>query len=571
MEWKKRTNLTSIEKIVEQNVKMPIDEFLNPPSDPYLTNLGEAVAFAKEVMKTTDDVTIVGDYDADGVCSSTILSIAVKEYTGKEPKIRIPRRFSEGYGLSMKIIDEIDDGLIITVDNGIAAIEQIKAAKNKGLKVIVIDHHLPVTNEETGKIRLPEADVIIDPHAIEGSQFSCYCGAGLAYRFAKELIPNSSMLDPLLVFASIATVTDVMPLIGDNRNLVIKGLDLIRKRHVTLGLNELLNEFDLSYVTEGDYGFRIGPAINAAGRLFDDGPEKVVELFKTHPSPLEPEYPNEVNRCQELAKEMVSWNRERQELVYKSMIEANRIIEEENLQDQVPLILYLPSCSEGIVGIIAGHLAETYRTPSIVFTNAKEEGVIKGSGRTFGSVHLKKFLDSVNKHLLGYGGHEGAAGLSMKLENLEAFRVDAEKELAGKAFLSDADTLYYDLEISQEDIHKTLIQLNRYAPFGEGNPQLVFRIKDYELSPVNSVFYKVMGSRDQHIKLYGNKVSAVGFDLKEAYLAENVPHKVALLGNLSQNYYKGNFYDQIEFFDFQKIENEKNEAKNTLEHLLMFA
>lgn len=117
---------------------MPIDEFLNPPSDPYLTNLGEAVAFAKEVMKTTDDVTIVGDYDADGVCSSTILSIAVKEYTGKEPKIRIPRRFSEGYGLSMKIIDEIDEGLIITVDNGIAAIEQIKAAKTKVLKLLLL-------------------------------------------------------------------------------------------------------------------------------------------------------------------------------------------------------------------------------------------------------------------------------------------------------------------------------------------------------------------------------------------------------------------------------------------------
>lgn len=331
MEWKKRNeSLLTVEQIVENNVKIPINEFLNPPSNPYLTNLNKAVSFAKEAMKTMD-VTIVGDYDADGVCSTTILSLAVHEFTGKDPKIRIPRRFSEGYGLSMKIIDEIDHGLIITVDNGITALEQIKAAKSKGLKIIVIDHHLPITDEETGETQLPEADVIIDPHAIEGSEFCSYCGAGLAYRFAKELIPSSPLLEPLLVFASIATVTDVMPLVSDNRNIVIEGLNLIRKRHVTLGLNELLNEFNLSYITEGDYGFRIGPAINAAGRLFDDGPEKVVELLRTHLSPMDADYPNAINTCQERAKEMISWNRERQSLVYESMKNANQVIEDENL------------------------------------------------------------------------------------------------------------------------------------------------------------------------------------------------------------------------------------------------
>lgn len=570
MEWKKRNeSLLTVEQIVENNVKIPINEFLNPPSNPYLANLDKAVSFAKEAMKTMD-VTIVGDYDADGVCSTTILSLAVHEFTGKDPKIRIPRRFSEGYGLSMKIIDEIDHGLIITVDNGITALEQIKVAKSKGLKVIVIDHHLPITDEETGETQLPEADIIIDPHAIVGSEFCSYCGAGLAYRFAKELIPSSPLLEPLLVFASIATVTDVMPLVGDNRNIVIEGLNLIRKRHVTLGLNELLNEFDLSYITEGDYGFRIGPAINAAGRLFDDGPEKVVELLKTHLSPMDADYPNTINTCQERAKEMISWNRERQSLVYESMKNANQVIEDENLSGDIPLIVYLPTCSEGIVGIIAGHLAETYHTPCIVFTDSKKEGVIKGSGRSYGSVHLKKFLDKLSDHLLGYGGHEGAAGLSMRLEDLEAFRENAKKELERKEIVTDTDVMYYDLDISPEEIHKTFIELNKYAPFGEGNPQLVFKVHNFELCPVGGAFYKTMGNRDQHIKLYGKQASAVGFDLSSAYKEEE-PHKVDLIGNLSVNYYRGKFYDQIEFYDFKKILPESTKAYQTLENLLMFA
>ena len=149
MEWTKKDSASTIIEVVERNTKMNIQDFLNPEKDPYLTGLNETVDFIKNEISKGTAISIIGDYDCDGITSSTILSLAFTEASGKEPFVRIPRRFSEGYGLSMKIIDEINEGLIVTVDNGIAAIEQVKEAKKKGLKVVVIDHHLPVKNEKS--------------------------------------------------------------------------------------------------------------------------------------------------------------------------------------------------------------------------------------------------------------------------------------------------------------------------------------------------------------------------------------------------------------------------------------
>lgn len=183
-EWKSN-NYNNVRQIVEAHTHMSAEEFLYPQKDPYLHGLKEAVQFVKLKLRHKVPVHIVGDYDVDGEMSTAILELALETFGGYPVHVRLPRRFSEGYGLSMKIIDEISDGLIITVDNGIAALEQVKAAKAKGLSVVVIDHHLPVRNPDTEEIILPEADYVIDPKAIEGSMFSEYCGAGLAYRFAK--------------------------------------------------------------------------------------------------------------------------------------------------------------------------------------------------------------------------------------------------------------------------------------------------------------------------------------------------------------------------------------------------
>ena len=157
----KNPELKSVQDVVKHNTGIKIQEFLNPKRNPFLSTLTEAVAFVKSVIEQGSTVSIVGDYDVDGVCATTIMYLGIMKYSGVEPHVRIPRRFSEGYGISTKIINEIESGLVITVDNGIAALEQIRVAKEKGLKVLVTDHHLPIMDEDTGKTILPDADIIV--------------------------------------------------------------------------------------------------------------------------------------------------------------------------------------------------------------------------------------------------------------------------------------------------------------------------------------------------------------------------------------------------------------------------
>ena len=192
------------------------------------------------------------------------------------PRTRLPKRYSEGYGLSMRVVDEIDSGVVITVDNGIAALEQVKAAKRKGLTVIVLDHHLP-GNE------LPEADIVVDPHiAPEQSGFSDYCGAGLSYKMAQLLIDDDDFLRKMEALAAIGTVADVMPLIGDNRIIVKEGLRYINQHDLPVGLLALINVVGARKVDEQTTGiFTIGPLLNAPGRLRDDGAMESLQLLIT--------------------------------------------------------------------------------------------------------------------------------------------------------------------------------------------------------------------------------------------------------------------------------------------------
>lgn len=567
----KNPELKSVQDVVEHNTCIKIQEFLNPKRNPFLSNLTEAVAFVKSEIEQDSTVSIVGDYDVDGVCATTIMYLGIMKYSGVEPHVRIPRRFSEGYGISTKIINEIESGLVITVDNGIAALEQIRVAKEKGLKVLVTDHHLPIMDEDTGKTILPDADIIVDPHAVPGSEFCDYCGAAIAYRFIEELIPNETeLLEHCKAFAGLATVADVMPLIGDNRNFVIDSLDLVRNRKVTLGLNTLLNELNLSYVTEGDYGFKLGPVINAAGRLYDDGPMHVFELLKTHLEAESPDYTKTLFWCQEQSKELKKWNKERQDLTYESMIRAEKILEANGLKSKIPIVLYDPECSEGIIGIVAGQLAEKYRTPALVFTDSHTKGVIKGSGRNYGNVHLKKLLDKAKDIFVGYGGHAGAAGMSVELLRLGELAKRLQKELQGVDFGVDPETFHYDLRITPKEAAFCIQELKKYAPFGEGNPPITFRIDGFDLSPRAGKFCKYMGNREQHIKFYGDGISAVAFDMRNEYEKAEQPKRMNFVGSLSQNFFNGTFYNQIEVVDFEPIVSKKTDTFTSLESLLMF-
>jgi single-stranded-DNA-specific exonuclease len=477
-------------------------------------------------------------------------------YLGVKAKTRLPHRFSEGYGLSEKIVDEIDEGLVITVDNGIAAVEAIQKAKDKGLEVIIIDHHL---RRDDGL--LPPADIIIDPNAIEGScEFTDYCGGGLAYKLAEKLIDDETYLKKLSCFAAIATVADVMPLLNENRKIVVDGMrNMVIPEYRTTGLGALMRAKRLEKcVTAKDIGFSIGPCINAAGRLLDDGAEKALHAVSFDgDEAMASVYADELNRL----------NESRKDIVKKEMLRVNEQIEEGAMFADSPIIIYLEGVGEGIVGILAGRVAEDYGVPCIVFTDSKIPGIIKGSGRSGGDVHLKNLLDETNAKMhemtwngeqMGiwkYGGHKGAAGISIRKDFLDTF-YQVTQDLCPERTGFDPNTLYYDLEIEAKEIPQMFHEVQKYAPYGEGNPEIVFKIKNYELVPKEYGFAKTMGAEKQHIRFSSRECETTAFNLSEKFVLEEKPRKIDMIGVLALNTF-GEVSMNVEAADFEKVEEKK--------------
>lgn len=530
----KRDKAASIKEVVERNTGIPADILLQDVRDPFLDHLDEAVQFVKGYIHSHPGcrVTVVGDYDSDGVNATSIMywCFAKMKIT---PVLRVPHRMSEGYGLSEKIIDEIPSGLVVTVDNGIAALAAVKKAKKKGLAVVVTDHHLPVRDDK-GNMILPEADVLLDPH-VDGdrSEFKDYCGAAIAYRFARAMF--GAKFPELLVLASIATVTDVMPLIGANRTLVKDGLGYINKRRVVPGLDELLKKTNLEdHINEGDYGFMIGPTFNAPGRLYDNGAESVVKLLCTKRGDFTAKYK---------ADKLLATNDRRKEVVRKCMEK----IEKEGLvnPDERPIVLYEPTIPEGIVGIVAGRLAEEYYCPAVVFTDCGKEGVIKGSGRTIQEIHLKNALDKIKDQMLGYGGHAGAAGLSIKADKLEEFK-KAFTEACG-TIPEPPEDLLYDLELSG-NLESICDELELYSPYGERNAQIKFHTV-FDLEPGD---FRIIGDGTHFMSTVKDRnLTVMGFDLTAKYKALGYPEHIECVGYLNRSWFKGKSSLKFEILDFE--------------------
>lgn len=541
MLYVKRNDFKSIKEVVEYNTGMSAEEFTVDVRDGFIKNLDNAVKFAKEFLKTnsTSKITIVGDYDCDGIMATGIMAIAFRLY-GVEVETRLPKRFSEGYGLSEKIIDEIDEGLIITVDNGIAAVKAIEKAKKKGLSVIIIDHHLPLSYTIDGnkKIILPDADVIVDPAAEDESDFSNYCGAALAYHFARKLLPDMKLKN-LLVLVSIATVADVMPLVGPNRTMVKDGLKYINQGVSVPGLKALLENIELTNVQESDYGFKLGPLFNAPSRMYDNGADKALALISS-------DYDNP--RIKHRAAFLVKTNELRKETVKEIMKKLKNL----NLEDERPLVLYDNSINEGIIGIIAGKYCESNEAPVIVFTDSKENE-IKGSGRSPENVHLRETLDKVNeKHpdiFARYGGHAGAAGLSIYKDKLDDFKI-AFKEAVGELPFK-SDKVYYDLEADESDSFEKIVAFqNEFAPYGQGNPMPVFHMT---LDLKSGSYVRAKDSDSFSIMDKFETIKVIGYGLADKYEKIGRPLRLEMVGSFRESWFKGNRSIVFELKDFMAI------------------
>ena len=435
-----------------------------------LTDMEKGVSIIQDAIAAGKHIRIIGDYDVDGVTSTYILYKGLIGLHAKCDKF-IPHRIKDGYGLHENAIRRArEDGVevILTCDNGIAAPDAVSLAKEFGMTVVVTDHHeVPFVQEPDGRrYILPAADAVIDPKRPEDHVFKEICGAVVAWKFMGRLYKRFGMEDEFrnsdfLEMASLGIVCDVMDLQKDNRAIVKAGM---KKMQITnnVGMQALMEVLGLKdkILKSYDYGFKIGPCINAEGRL-DTANEAFNLLMET-----------DHKKALDKAEEMRKLNVERQDLTKSGMEDAFRIVDTEMKNDKV-LVVYIPGIHESIAGIIAGKIRERYNKPAIVLTNGDGD-FLKGSGRSIEAYSMFEKLSEVRGLMLGFGGHPLAAGLSLKKENLEEFR----KQLNVRCGLTEADfvaKVMIDVVMPVDYLTEGFIrQLDILEPFGKGNEKPVF-------------------------------------------------------------------------------------------------
>ena len=438
-----------------------------------MKDVDEAVEILRNKIKEKKQIRIIGDYDIDGVVSTFILIKGLKR-VGAYADTYIPDRVSDGYGIHEHLIEKaLADGIdvIVTCDNGIAAYNEIAMAKEKGMTVIVTDHHeIPYKETENGReLIFPPADIIVNP-----KQPDCrypekrLCGAVVALKLVTALyeacgIPERELED-FIELGAIATVGDVMDLQGENRILVKEGLK--RLSHTSnKGLRELIraNGLEDGEITAYHVGFVLGPCINASGRL--DTAARSLKLLCAETE----------EEAAKLAGDLTALNQSRKALTEEGKEEAIRIVEETEIGQDRVLVIFLPDCHESLAGIIAGRIREKYNKPVFILT--KGETMVKGSGRSIESYSMFDELVKCDDLMEQYGGHPMAAGLSIKEENVEEFR----KRLNENCTLTEKDLrpkILIDVPMPVSYINRELVEeISLLEPFGKGNTRPLFAQK----------------------------------------------------------------------------------------------
>ena len=477
------------EKAIEKYLHGSRKDFYSPW---LLKDMEKAVAILQEKIENRNRIRIIGDYDIDGVMSTYIL---LESLRGLECDVdmMIPNRITDGYGINEHLIEQAwQEGrdTIITCDNGIAAVTQIRKAKDLGMTVIVTDHHeVPFEDLEGGRKEiLPPADAIVNPKQKACSYpFAGLCGAVVAMKVMEALYekmaPEVDLVDKMLPFAGIATIGDVMDLQDENRILVKEGLQ--RLHHTTnLGLQELIrvNNLEPENISPYHIGFILGPCLNASGRL--DTAKRALQLLLA----------DSREEAAVLAGDLKNLNESRKEMTAQGLEKAIEQVESTSMLEDTVLVAFLPECHESLAGIIAGRLRERYHKPSFVLTRG-EEGV-KGSGRSIESYSMYEKLCECKEYLTKFGGHPMAAGLSLEEENVERFR----RKLNEQSGLTEEDLVEkvtIDVPMPIHYIRKDLVQeLSLLEPFGKGNEKPLFAQKNLWISQM-----RVFGKNRNVVKM----------------------------------------------------------------------
>ena len=518
--------------------------FLNPNRhnfhDPYLMpDMNKAVDRLLQAIKNNEKIIIYGDYDVDGITSITVLKSFLKD-RGLEVENYIPNRLKEGYGLNKEAIEKISKEnytLMITVDCGITSIGEVESAKKFGIETVITDHHEPADS-------LPDAIAVVDCKRKDNIYpFRELSGVGVVFKLIQAISIKLNLEEKeylkYLDIVSIGTISDIVPLIDENRVITKLGLKLVQCTK-NIGLKTILNEIGYNKIDSSAISFGVAPRINACGRMGYS--YKALDLLLTTDS----------DKALELIKEIRAFNNQRQLEEKKIFEEANAQIKEKNLENADSIILGGNGWHSGIIGIVASKITDMYYKPSILICFQEENDLGKGSGRSIPGFDLHDALMKCQNTLAGFGGHSMAVGVSVKKENFEKFKEEF-LNLAKQANISElVPILNIDETLDIDKINKQMVQsLSLLEPFGEGNKMPIFAFRNLKIDSIRTL------TDDKHLKLTlksnnNNYVNAIGFNL--GYLATDykIGDRVDVAGNLEINSFNGVNSIQINLKDMMK-------------------
>jgi single-stranded-DNA-specific exonuclease len=510
--------------------------------DPFImSDMKAATERCIQAINDGEKIAIYGDYDVDGTNSSAMLHLFFKSFDS-DVEFYIPDRFSEGYGISMLGIDRLHKkniNLIITIDCGITAVEQIKYAKTLGIDVIICDHHEPGSE-------LPEAVAVLDPIKPNCPYpFKHLSGCGVGYKLVQAIciqLGKKDLENEYLDFVALAAAADIVPLIGENRSLVTHGLMKINNqpRPGLKGLIECAG-LTLGKVTTSNVVFGLAPRINAAGRLGDA--KRAVELL------IEVDSVKAFQRAQELESE----NRNRRSIDEVTFNDAQEMAEEMMSKKACrSLVLYNPRWHSGVLGIVASRLVERYHLPAVMLTRL--DNIIKGSARSIPHFDIHNALKVCESHLLEYGGHKYAAGLSISPDNVDKFK-DAFSEYANRAITSEMliPELNIDTEVLLDELNPKFFNIiKQFAPYGPQNLQPLFVLRNAEIIG----YPRITGKDHLKFRVRSNEgfIDAIGFSMGSRLQELQSGSIYDLVCNIEENEFRGIISPQLRIHDFQFAE-----------------
>lgn len=522
----------------EEDIRLFLNPTRNDFYNPFLiTDMDIAVNRIIKAIENKENITIYGDYDVDGITSITVLKSFLNDI-GVETNTYIPNRLIEGYGLNKEAIDKISKkgcNLMITVDCGISAIEEIEYANSLGIETIITDHH------EAGN-EIPKAIAVIDNKRKDSKYpFRELAGVGVVFKLIQAIgitlkLKEESYLKYLDIVC-IGTISDIVPLVDENRVIAKLGLLLVAQTK-NIGLRSIINSSGYNKIDSNTISFGVAPRINACGRM--GKAEEALELFLSKDK-------NEVN---ELTNELNEHNRKRQETEKTIFENAVEKIKEEHLDENKAIIVGGENWHHGVIGIVSSKITEMYFKPSILFS-FEEDGIGKGSGRSIPGFDLHEALMKCSDTIEKFGGHSMAVGITVKKDNLEKFKKEFEQIATQSKIDEIIPIINIDAKVDLSDIDKEMVEsLKQLEPFGEANKMPVFAFKNLKIDSIRAL------SEGKHLKLTLKDnnyiINAIGFNI--GYLANEyrIGDKIDVAGVLEINTFNGVDNLQINIKDIMK-------------------